>query len=391
MPSKKVLRVAVKLTSDGYNRGIQAGIAKFAWENNWVLTPGENAPDYIRMCGLDAVIGQFSSNDDLSRYLELNIPLVITIGRAHQSAVPRVFVDHESCGRLAAEHFLDRGFTNFAFLGYIAEHSTLRQQAFANAVQGPNRSFVPCPFPHSDVPSEAAKVVKWLHGLKKPVALFTADDRVGMGIINLCHVEGIHVPAKVAVVGVNDDWICGLTRPELSSVAIPWEDIGYKAAWVIARLINRQPLEAYDFPMHPTGVSVRGSSDISALADREVSEAAAFIRAHFHEHIGVEDILNAVPIGRRPLERRFKALVGRTLLDEIHRVRLERASRLLLEGNLRVSDIAHATGFGTRAQFHRVFLAAKGMTPHEYRSRQGLSRAADHLPDDEASDDNNVT
>lgn len=167
----------------------------------------------------------------------------------------------------------------------------------------------------------------------------------------------------------DDDLFCAFVSPPLSSVIVPDEQIGYEAARLLDMLVRgrRPPAGAVLAP--PPGISTRRSSDVYAVGDRELEAATRFIRAHAHESIGVRDILRQATVSRSTMEHRFRTVLGRTMLDEIRRVRIERAKDLLGNSDLRVAAVARRTGFGNQARFSVVFRQEAGETPVEYRKR----------------------
>src|SRR5205807_2305911 len=100
-----------------------------------------------------------------------------------------------------------------------------------------------------------------------------------------------------------------------------------------------------------------------------------FIREHACDPCSVSDVLRQVPVGRRWLERQFKRKLGRNPHDEIMRVRVDAAKRLLLQPELTLPDIAEKCGFAVVQNFGRAFLGATGVTPGAYRrtARQGAA------------------
>jgi LacI family transcriptional regulator len=172
----------------------------------------------------------------------------------------------------------------------------------------------------------------------------------------------------LAVVGVdNDDLLCELARPSLSSIIVPAERIGYEAAALLERLLAaaRPPRQPLLLP--PAGVVARQSSDVLAGGDADVTAAVRFIRDHAHQPLGVDDVLRAVPLSRRSLERRFRALLERGVGEEIRRVHLERAKDLLVTTALSMADVAAQAGFSSVHYLSRVFRQETGLTPTAYR------------------------
>jgi len=92
-----------------------------------------------------------------------------------------------------------------------------------------------------------------------------------------------------------------------------------------------------------------------------------YIRDHVHERLTVDDVLDAVPVNRRFLERRFKDHLGRTPLQEIRRVRIEKAKELLSGTDMSMPTVAKRSGFPNPERLANVFHAMTGMTPTQYR------------------------
>jgi LacI family transcriptional regulator len=111
----------------------------------------------------------------------------------------------------------------------------------------------------------------------------------------------------------------------------------------------------------------RRSTDIVALDDAEVAAALHFLHDRAAEPIGVGDLVKHLMISRRGLEIRFRKVVGRTIHEELQRVRLERARRLLLETDLAVPGVAEASGFASASYLAQVFRRAFGITPARFR------------------------
>jgi LacI family transcriptional regulator len=174
----------------------------------------------------------------------------------------------------------------------------------------------------------------------------------------------------VAIVGVDDDdLLCDLARPSLSSVALPGGRIGYEAAAMLERLMLGRRLKTARIELPPVRLVARQSSDILAIADPEVSQAMRYILAHAAEPIGVADVLRAVPVSRRSLERRFRRLLRRGIGEEIRRAHLERAKGLLVDSELPMSRVAARSGFTDSRQLSIVFRQETGLTPTGFRQR----------------------
>jgi LacI family transcriptional regulator len=203
---------------------------------------------------------------------------------------------------------------------------------------------------------------------------------LGVQVAEACRQVGLRVPEDVALLGVDDDELdCELTRPRLSSVIVPAERIGYEAAALLDRLLagERPPAEPILLP--PTGVATRRSTEMLALADREVVAAVRFIREHAHLPLRVRDVLREVAVGRRTIERRCHKALGWGLGEEIRRVHLERARRLLARTELPMKAVAQQAGFSDFRHLAVVFRQELGLSPTAYR-RQMRGPAGEGIP-----------
>jgi LacI family transcriptional regulator len=203
------------------------------------------------------------------------------------------------------------------------------------------------------------------------------DDDRGRQVLEACRAGGLVVPEQVAVVGVdNDELLCELADPPLSSIALNAEAGGYRAAAILDRMMRarvrggrppwRRPRPAR-LVVEALRVVARRSTDIIALDDQEVAAALHFLHDHAGEPIGVADVVADRLISRRSLELRFRAAVGRTIHEELQRIRLERARRLLLETDLAIPAVARAAGFSSPSYLAQVFRRALRTTPARYR------------------------
>jgi LacI family transcriptional regulator len=85
----------------------------------------------------------------------------------------------------------------------------------------------------------------------------------------------------------------------------------------------------------------------------------------------VDEVAGFAGLSRRMLENRFRKLLGRSVMNEIRRVRTEQIARLLLETDLPVAQIADLLGFADVRHIARYFRAGKGISPLAYRKTYG--------------------
>lgn len=304
-------------------------------------------------------------------------PLVNVSAALPQPPGPRVGVDNVAVGRVAATHFLERGFRHFGYVGSPDWlYSTHREAGFRTAIEEAGHEVSSyhdpghAPFdPSGQHWPLSRRIHRWLRCLKKPVGIFALDDLWGMRMTEVCRQVDLRVPEDVALIGAeNDDLHCELARPTLSSVLVPSEQMGIQAAALLDRLLAGEPPPAGPILLPPQGVVARRSSDMLAIDDLEVVAAVRFIREGGHLPMQVSDILKEVPVGRRSLERRFRKAVGRGLWEEIRRVHLERAKRLLVETDLALKTVATQSGFTDFRHMAVVFRQDLGLSPTGYRA-----------------------
>lgn len=384
MPSRKVIAMVIGTHMTCY-REILRGVNAFAnAKGTWHLdlyAISTRFQDPIRETKADGLlVGLVDRNENLTAAVSSVRYTVGVCGQHSSSGLPglvEVESDDAAVGRLGAQHFLQKGYQHFAFLSTHAVWSHLRWSGFSQVLK--DAGFEPellvdqPPVDAAGKPIEGKRVENLMHriaAMPKPLAVMVCNDSRGRELLESCRDGGISVPDEVAILGVdNDDLDCELSHPPLSSIAIPWQRIGFEAATLLDRLMQGEALEPGIYPVPPIGVVERQSTDTVAISDPEVSAAIRFIREHAHEPINVEAILRAVPAARRSLEKRFRALLGRSPLEEIRRVHVERAKQLLATTDLSMPDVAQASGFGGAAWFSKAFRDLVGEPPVSYRKR----------------------
>jgi LacI family transcriptional regulator len=285
--------------------------------------------------------------------------------------------DTAAVGRLAAEYFLARKFTHYAYVGEVQGlcWSVRRGEAFAEAIRQAGfdcRVYGPLTDAEKeDAGLERARLCAWLRGLPKPVALLAAMDNRGRQVMDACAWAGLAVPRDIAVLGVdNDDDLCETTTPPMSSILLEAERASYEAARHLDDLMRGATRRRKVITYGPAQVISRRSTDTTQISDVVVVKALEFIAVNACSGIGVPDVVRHVRASRRLAEQRFRGQLGRTVLDEIRRVRLERVRTLLRETNLSIGEIAHACGFDSESHLGTVFRREHGCTMRDFRKRQ---------------------
>ena len=382
-------------SSRAYGRGLLRGIARYVRETaRWNVLHQERslsdaAPAWLTHQACDGVIARVESPQLLEQLSRLRLPVVDVRGVLECKGIPRVLSDDGAIAVMAAEHLLDRGLRNLAFCGFGgADYSRRRQEAFCRRVSAAGYAVevfnTTAPLRRADTQRiEAAaiagenKIRRWLKRLPTPVGIMACNDICGRMVLDACLREALRAPESVAVVGVdNDDVLCDLSSPPLSSVQPDCDGIGYRAAALLARMIHGGNRAARSLYIAPTGIVTRLSTDMLAVDDRLVAEALAFIRRSRGRHISVEHILDhladsGLTTSRSTLERRFAEHLKRSPRDEIARAAMERARELLLGTGLPLQRIAESVGLAYSEYFIRVFKQRYGVTPGEFRRRAG--------------------
>jgi len=372
-------------------RGLLLGIAKYSrLHGPWAfyrrplfyLHPDrrKKALSLLKNSDADGIImdkAYFSDTEIDRAIISMGLPAISTAIEAQIPGLANILTDNVRIARMAAEHLLERGFRHFAYCGFDDIFwSKERSEVFAKRVAqaGFRTSFYKQP--KSRVKrlweNEQNLVAEWLKSLPKPVGLMACNDDRGQEVIEACNIAGLHVPDEVAIVGVDDDrLICGLTDPSLSSIPLNFERAGYEAAELLDKLMAGEKLADHNIIIRPTHIVSRQSTDILAIDDREVAAAVHFIRQHASQEIHVGDVVNAVTLSRRVLEKRFRRILGRSVHEEIRRVRVGQVARMLVETNLSVSRIALALGYPGVDHIARYFRREKEMSLLAYRKKYG--------------------
>lgn len=306
--------------------------------------------------------------------LKLEIPTILAI---HDSSYPKnlpvIKTDSLSIAKMASEHLVQKGFRNFAYCGFDNyEWSDERKKYFSqfNGEAGYRTHVYSSPksVKIHDWENEQRHVSEWVNALPKPVGLFTCNDDRGQHLLEVCKLTGFNVPMDVAMVGVdNDPMICEIGDPPLTSIALDVESAGYEAAKLLDKLINNKNIYGQQIIVSPTHVVQRQSSDILAVNDPEVASAIRFIKENSKNKILVNDIVRKTRVSRRTLEQRFRRTVHRSVYDEIRQVRVESISRLLIETDLSIYQIASLFNFTDVEHISRYFKKEKGISLREFR------------------------
>jgi len=368
-------RIAVLVEmSSAHGRGLIRGVAEYARQHtNWSLHleeagPLRSVPQWLKTWQGEGIIARIETPQIARALLAKRVPVVNVSGRSSPPGVPRVDMDNRAACDLVVDYFCQRGYRNFAFCGNQRfEWSAWRQDFLAQRLSAERVNLASFRF---HPPRGLAPLLSWLKSLPKPIALFACNDLCGRHVLEACEQAGLAVPDEIAVLGVDDDEIlCNLCRPRLSSVVPDTEGIGYLAAKTLQALIRGEKVRDTPRLVRPICIRTRESTDSAASSDWHVSRALRFIHGHATRDIGVADVVAQAHSSRRFLEKQFQVLLGRTLHDEILRVRLETSQHLLTTSNLLLKEVAVRSGFRRADYLSSVFREKLGLSPSEYRER----------------------
>lgn len=372
---------------DAYGRATARGVIRYAkargdWKlygavrRNFGGPAAEETPAECEARRPDGIIARIESAADAKALAALGIPVVDVAG-AYPNAGPAAgeFLEANNddflTGRRAGEYLRSLGFKRFAFYGVAeAVWSKRRRKGFAEAVglgentlNGFDRSLAWW----KNIDLDEGILRERLLAMTVPVALFACNDVAGLKIAESCRRAGIAVPDQIAVLGVDDeDLLCELADPSLSSVRLDCEGIGRAAAELLDQAMRGEIGERKRITA-PGEVIERESTRIMVADDEAAARALSWIRANAPRGADAGDLAAAFPLSRRGLERRFKAAWGLTPHEAIIEARLEHARRLLAATDFTLDEVARASGFGALQRFHIAFKAQEAMTPGAWR------------------------
>ncbi|EMI17737.1 xylose operon regulatory protein [Rhodopirellula maiorica SM1] len=369
-------------TSTGWGQRLIRGVTSYARQHGpwhlWVEPKGRDEamqlpPDW-NGDGVIARVGSARLATDLQS-LNTSVVNVCGIKMPESDAFPRVTTDYATVAALATEYFRSRGFRRFAYVG-PTRHSYVRRHvdAFRGALAQFDAELSVFNFAHESLASkrwktQEQKLGQWLKEIAKPVAVFSWGTTASARLLKVCRLHNVLVPDEVSVLaGDDDDLICEATVPSMSAVLISSEQIGFRAAARLDRLMKGMNDDGSDVLIDPIEVVTRGSTDALAIEDFELARAVRYMRERAFGELTVAEVADHVPMTRRNLERKFREMIGRTPLQEIHRLRIARVKELLSTSDLAMPAVAAASGFGTPEYMTQMFKSIVGQTPLRYRS-----------------------
>ncbi len=393
--AEKQYKVAVFVeTSRAYGRALCEGIADFAQANgHWIFAGGgESWEEGLREIAgqADGVIARIPNAKMAKALARLRIPVVDLYRWRDYPAISSVDADHAAIGRMAAAWFIERRFKNFAFCGYAgAPFSDARGAAFTAAVGTaghPCSGYKEAAFSSDFLgkmilqaerygdPPDRDRMAAWLGSLERPVAVFCCHDIRAYQLVTLCKELGLSVPRDVAVMGVDNDRIlCGFSDPMLTSVDPDAHRIGWAGARQLFALMTKSAKGPRHVLVSPKQMVERSSTETDPVEPLWLSEALRFIRKEIPAGVNAEEVIRHVGLSHTQVEKAFAKVLGNTVHQEITRLRMREACRLLTETTHPAATISALAGFTSPQYFNRLFRRHLGLTPVAYRLKCGLA------------------
>jgi LacI family transcriptional regulator len=384
MPHARHVALLIE-TSRSYGRGLLRGIIRYQREHGpWSIffEPrglNDTAPNWLKSWRGHGILARINDRRTAQIIRNSRIPAVDLRFAVPDLKMPAVGIDNETVVRRALDHFLDRGYTRFAFCSYPRRASRwmdVRAQLFQQLVAA--RGFTCEVFTgkarrgqHLSWEQDQQQLARWAKRLPKPIAVMACNDDRGLQLLDACRRAGIRVPDDVSVLGVdNDEFMCLLATPPLSSIDINLEAIGYRAAELLDSLMQKKKPPSSPVLLPAGDVIARQSTDCLAINDAELCAAVRYLREHACHRVRMRDVTAATGLERRTLERKMKRLFGRSPKDELLRIQIDEAKRLLLSTEMSIKTIALRTGFSSSRYFSKTFRDRLGLPPTQFRQKK---------------------
>ncbi|MBX3426848.1 MAG: DNA-binding transcriptional regulator [Pirellulales bacterium] len=376
-----------------YDRHIVRGVAAFVEEQHrhWSLyveeDPVARLPD-LKAWGGDGIIANFDDRRIATAVRRTSAPIV-GVGGGYgyypgDPDIPYVRTDNRAIAELAANHLFDMGLRRFAFCGEPPNRANgwarERAEAFVSAIEAAGCECDVYNGRHS--PSRRwresqTQLQRWLESLATPLGLMACNDARARHVMQACCAAGLRVPEDVAIVGVdNDDVMCELTQPRLTSIEQGARRIGFEAASLLDQMMSGKKPPRKSLTVPPARIVTRQSTDVLAINDPDVAEALRFIRRRACEPIAVHDVLTAAQMSRSTLEARFRDVLGRSIHAEIRRVQVDAARRLLTTTNIPIKEVVKRVGVSSVQYFSAMMRRSLGKTPGELRKESQRGQSA---------------
>ena len=328
----------------------------------------------------------------VEKILERRIPTILSLENMHALIGPRgnclaVLMDNHEIGRIAAEHFKSLGhFASYAFVPAPPKipWSLERKVSFFENADRRAKRFE---FPETDfemvnmtgeggINVKASDLVEFLKKLPRPAAVFAANDLLAVQVAEACHKAQLKMPSDIALVGCdNDEFLCMVGRPAITSIRPGFEQAGYAAARALDALMRGRRHAESVIRIPGAEIVPRGSTENIPPAVAVVNAAMEYIERHALEGISTANVVSHLRISRSLLDLRFRQLRRESVMDAILAIRLEAVRRLVETTNRKFLDIGAACGFRNPDYLKRIFKARFGTSMRAWRTAQQKAKS----------------
>jgi len=389
---KQKVKVAFAHNIISHNtQGIMAGITEYIRDKGdwqliiWADTSLESL-DFLKKRGCRGAFANIQTSLMAQQLMGLGMPVIAFNTLQNMLDLPYISADPQQVTQVAYDYFKRKKFENFGFFGLTeARWSIERMEHFSKCVREDGGTLHLYEGGQTPIKNEAMPLAKvwidmilhkgqqellsWLRNLPKPIAILVSNDILACHLSNVAGEAGLSIPDQIAILGINNDQaLCNLCDPPLSSIAFNLKKAGYDAAHLLDKIISGgQTMQGQWIRIQTAGVKERGSTEMYAIDDEDIIRALKYIRKNSGQPLQVEDIADQICISKRTLQMKFQKALGTSIHEEIIKAHVEVAKTLLIETNLSIEDIALRSGFHYSSNMRRAFLDATGMLPHKYR------------------------
>ena len=347
-----------------------SGVTRFAQKRGWFVQ----------------VIERFATTSDIRRALRTWAPVGCLVDRAMRTAkapdavfrgIPTIFLDqnparpskehpcllHDSdaSAALAAKDLLRCKCKSYAYLGTgkNIHWDKARLERFKADVSAVGQHLVTL---------SLVSLEETLRELPKPCGILGANDYCAMEAYNAATKAGFCVPDDVRIVGIdNDEDYCESVQPGITSVEPDFEGAGWRMAQMLAEEIDNGASVRTEY-YGPLRIVRRGSADTTPGISPRVRRAREFIRRHACEPgLSIDAVAAEMGCSRALATSRFRKETGRSILGEIHEIRIQKMCELLSHSTLPIAMVVERSGYESDGYAKRFFLRRTGMTMREYR------------------------
>ncbi len=391
---KEKIKIAFAHNNISHNtEGLMSGISQYIHEKGdrqLIIWPdcSQKSLMFLKERGCKGAFVSVQTTSKAKELLQIGVPVIGVATIQNLLNLPFISASAKDVARMACDYLIDKKFKNFAFFGLTqAKWSAERLDYFSDYLSKKGYKvqvfkerqvlFTSDPLPFTSLWIKTAintgqqKMIEWLRQLPKPVAILASTDIFACHLINVATEADFKVPDEIAILGVNNDnAICNICDPPLSSIAFNFKKAGYNAAKLLDKMISgSESMQGQQVEIEPTHVETRGSTDVYAIDDPAIVEAMRYIRQHGNSPLQVDAIANHVCMSKRLLQLKFHDVIGKSIHDEIIQAHFEIAKTLLIETNLPIDEIAERSGFYYTSNMRRAFEKLTGMLPHKYRQQ----------------------